>query len=282
MAATWYINGDSVERFGFRPAPPPAGRRSALALERPGITLPGVLGTLDAGSPSAGKPRVISIPGSIRGTSLSDALEKVRVLVALARRGTVELRCVDAPNIVIHGVLDGDQVAEAAFPQLKPSQLWATVTLRFLCHDPCWRDRDPLDIALGQVAVALPLGYSVSSPWTMEIFGSVDGAVTDPQVLYADAEGTTVQSFTLTGTLSSWATDATAMWRISTEGLVPRIRKRLLGVWANDDAALTAGAVFALDPRDGWPPDAIYPSVRLFDAAGRATGRLTYRRRHEL
>ena len=47
-------------------------------------------------------------------------------------------------------------------------------------------------------------------------------------------------------------------------------------------AALTAGGFFQLSPLDGWPAGGAYPSVRLFDTAARATGLISFRRRHEL
>ena len=90
-----------------------------------------------------------------------------------------------------------------------------------------------------------------------------------------------VQSLTLSNTLD-WASDATARYRLSTEGLVPRIRRMTAGVWADADAHLTAGGWFQLDPRDGWTSGASYPTLRLFDAGARAAGLLTYTRRWEL
>jgi hypothetical protein len=103
----------------------------------------------------------------------------------------------------------------------------------------------------------------------------------DPQVLYKDAAGNTIATLTLTGTLD-WSTDATARYRLTTEGLVPRVRKMVGGAWTDADAALTAGTFFALAPEDGAPADGVYPTLQLYDAAARATGLLTYYRRHAL
>jgi hypothetical protein len=281
-APSWYINGVSLAGLGFLPEPTGPGRRSGLAFAHTALPMPGRAGQLPDGFGPTASPRTIVISGEVKLADRDAVLTSLRTILAHAGRGTVELRCVDAMDRVIHAVRDGSAVSSVDTPSMLSAQRTARVELRFTAHDPCWRDRDPQDLAIGQVAVALPLGALLPSPFTLEIYGSVDGDVENPQVLYADAEGATVQSVTLTGTLTSWATDPTSMWRISTEGPVTRIRKRLAGVWANDDAALTAGALFALDPADGWTEDAVYPTLRLFDAAARATGRISFRRRHEL
>lgn len=281
MSATWYVNGERLDLLGFRATPAPAGRRTGIAIERTALTLPGVAGEVAPGHSPSARARTIVIPGVVRGTSLSNALDRARQIVALCGRGPVTLRCVDATDRVIVGVLDGDTVVEAAQPALAATQPWVSVTLRFRCAEPYWRDVTPQQLAIGQTAVACPLGYGAPSPWVLDIFGSDAGTVTDPQVIYKDAAGNTVASLTLTGTLV-WASDATARYQISTEGLVPRVRKLIAGVWTDTDSALTAGGTFMLSPHDGWPVDASYPTVQLYDAAARATGLLTYYRRHEL
>jgi len=281
MSATWYLNGIRLDTLGFVPTPAPAGRRSGMSLERTALQFPGLAGELDGGTAPIARARTISIPGMVRGTSLADALAKARTVVALAGRGAVTLRCVDASDRVIAGVLEGETTVEAAQPALATRQQWVSVTLRFRCAEPYWRDVQPQLLALGQTAVACPLGHGAPSPFTLEIFGSEGGVVTNPQVLYEDAAGNLVASLTLTGTLD-WGTDATARYRISTEGLAPRIQKMVAGAWTDAESHLTAGALFALSPHDGWPADGVSPTLRLFDAAGRATGLLTYHRRHEL
>ena len=278
---SYYLNGVNLASLGFLPTPGETGRRSGLALTRPQVELAGVAGRVPTGALSAA-PRAITITGEVLAADRDTCLAAVRTILAHAGRGSVELRCVDALDRIIPVTRDGTADFSVDTPSLLAAQRSGRLTLRFLASDPCWRDRDPLDRALGQSAVACPVGDSLPSPWTLQIFGSAAGAVTAPQILYADAEGTTVESMTLTGSLTSWATDPTALWELSTEGLVLRIRKRLAGVWADDDAALSAGAAFQLSPLDGWPADAVYPTVRLYDAGGLATGRLVWRRRHEL
>jgi hypothetical protein len=281
VSATWYVNGQRLDQLGFTPTPAPAGRRTGLSISRPGLTLPGQAGEVFAGVARTARAREIGIPGLVRGTSLTDALDKARKLIALCGRGIVTLRCVDATDRVIEAELIGDTIVEAAQPALSTHTKWVSVTLRFTCADPYWRDLLPQTLLLGQVAVACPLGYGAPTPWTLEIFGSEAGTVTDPQVLYKDAGGNTVASLTLTGTLN-WATDTTARYRLTTEGLAPRIQKMVAGVWTDADSALTAGSFFMLSPHDGDPVSALYPTMQLYDAGGLATGLLTYHRRHEL
>lgn len=281
MSATWYVNGESLERYGFRPSPAPAGRRSGVATQQTGLPVPGMLGELDSGFAPVVPARIITVPGHIRGTTLADALDKARQVLALCGRGPVTLRCVDAADRSIVAVLDGERLVEGAFPALKATNPWVGMTLRFRAAEPAWRDTTPQLLAIGQARVPLPLGYSVPSDWTLEIFGSEAGTVVDPQVIYEDAAGNTVASLTLTDTLN-WATDATARLRLSTEGVAPTVRRMTAGVWAAADASLTAGWFFALSPHDGWPAEGSYPTLRLFDAGARATGLLRFTRRHEL
>lgn len=281
MSATWYVNGQRLDLLGFTPTPAPAGRRTGLSISRPGLTLPGQAGEVSAGVSRTARAREMSIPGVVRGTSLSDVLDKTRKIVAWCGRGIVTLRCVDATDRVIEAELVGDTIVEAAQPALSTYTKWVSLTLRFTAADPFWRDLTPQSLAIGQSPVACPLGYGAPTSWTLDILGSEAGTVTDPQVLYKDAAGNTVASLTLTGTLV-WASDATARYQLTTEGLAPRIRKMVAGVWTDTDAALTAGSFFMLSPHDGDPTSAIYPTLQLFDAAARATGLLTYHRRHEL
>ena len=127
----------------------------------------------------------------------------------------------------------------------------------------------------------LPLGYSVPSDWTLEIFGSELGTVVNPEIRYEDAAGNAVATLALSGTLD-WAADATARYRISTEGLTPRIRRMTTSVWADADSHLASGTWFQLSPLDGWAQGGQFPTLRLFDACARAPGVLTYTKRHEL
>lgn len=280
MSATWYVNGQRLDTLGFRPTPAPAGRRAALEIERPMLTLPGLAGEIPAGTPPSARARLVTIPGVVRGSALSDALERARQVVAVCRRGVVALRCVDATDRVIAAELDGQLIVEAAQPALASQQQWVSLTLRFRAAEPYWQDTVPQLLAVGPTAVACPLG-AAPAPWTLEIFGSAAGVVSDPEVRYKDAAGNTVATLTLDGDLD-WSTDATARWRLSTEGLVPRIRKMVAGAWTDADSALVGGAFFALSPLDGDPAAGAYPTLELSDAAGRATGVLTYARRHEL
>lgn len=278
---SWYLNGVSLADLGFVPEPTEPGRRSGLALAHQGLAIPGGLGELHSGLPASAAPRTIVVSGWVRGANRDAVLEAIRTILAHAGRGLVDLRCVDATDRVIRVLRSDAAAANVEAPSMLSEQRDGRITLRFWAMDPAWRDVLPQQLAIGQAAVACPIGYSVPSPWTLDIFGSEAGTVTDPQVLYEDAAGNTVVSLTLTGTLV-WASDATARYQISTEGLVPRIRKMVAGAWTDADAALTAGATFLLSPHDGWPADGIYPTVRLYDAAARATGLLTYYRRHEL
>ncbi|MHB1297297.1 MAG: phage tail family protein [Gemmatimonadaceae bacterium] len=280
-APSYYLNGVSLAGLGFMPAPADAGRRSGLSYSRPQLELPGVAGRMGTGALSVAS-RTLTIPGEVLAADRDAVLAAVRTIMAHAGRGSVELRCVDALDRVINVTRDGSADFAVDTPSMLSAQRSGRLTLRFLAEDPCWRDRDLTERAIAQAAVACPIGESLPSPWTLQILGSPDGSVLNPQVIYADAEGTTITTLTLTGSLTSWATDPTSMWELSTEGLVPRIRKRALGVWADDDAALTTGAFFALSPLDGWPAGGAYPSVRLFDASARATGLLSWRKRHEL
>jgi hypothetical protein len=278
---SWYLNGVSLADLGFQPEPTEPGRRAGLTLLRQSLEVPGVAGELDAGFGARASARTIVMAGEVRGTDRAAVLEAIRTILAHAGRGLVDLRCVDASDRVIRVLRSDAAVAGVDAPSMLAEQRSGRLTLRFWAGEPAWRDVVPQQLAIGQVPVACPLGAGVPSPWTLEIFGSTAGVVTNPQVLYKDAAGNTVASLTLTGTLD-WGTDATARYRLSTEGLVPRIRKMVAGVWTDDDSALTAGAFFALSPHDGFPSAGVYPSLQLFDAAGRATGLLTYTRRHEL
>jgi hypothetical protein len=281
---SYFLNGISLATLGFQPDPADGGRRHGITLEVRGVTLPGIAGTLDDGAPRQASARTITIAGTVRGATRTECLERIRTILALAGRGQVELRAIDANDRVILVERDGAAQAALHAPSLLEddgAQRTGTLTLRFRAAEPAWRDREPQILAIGQTAVPCPLGHLLASPWTLEIFGSDLGVVTNPQVIYEDAGGNVQASVTLTGTLD-WGTDATARYWLSTEGVAPRIRKLVTSSWTDTDAHLTAGRFFALSPLDGWTGDAAYPRVRLFDADGRATGLLTYFRRWEL
>ncbi len=283
-APSYFLNGVSLAGLGFLPTPGDSARRDGLAFDVQGLRLPGIAGELDVGAPRQAAPRTITLTGEVLGTTRADFLEKVRTILAHASRGLVELRAVDATDRVIFVERDGPARASLYTPTLlenDAAQRAGTLSLTFRAAEPAWRDRDPQILAIGQAPVAVPLGYSLASPWTLEIFGSELGVVTDPQVLYEDAGGNVIGSLTLTGTLD-WATDATARYWLTTEGIAPRVRKMVASSWTETDSHLTAGGFFALSPIDGWAPGGQFPRLRLFDASARATGLLTYRRRHEL
>lgn len=280
-APSWYLNGVSLASLGFRPLPTEPGRRSGLSFVHQGLELPGLAGELDAGIPPKAPPRTITIDGVVRAANRDAVLEALRVLFAHASRGVVELRCVDASDRVIRVVRSGDAPAGVEAPSLLVVQRDGRATLRFRAAEPAWRDTVPQVLAIGQAAVPLPLGYALPSPWTLELFGSEAGTVTDPTIHYEDAAGNAIATLALTGTLN-WATDATARWWLSTEGYALRIRKMVAGTWQDDHGALASGAAFALSPHDGWPAGGAHPTLRLSDGAGRATGLLRYTRRHEL
>ncbi len=279
-APSWYLNGVSLADLGFQPEPTEAGRRAGVTLVRQSVEIPGGFGDLDAGFGARATPRTIVVAGYVTAADRSGVLEAIRTILAHAGRGAVDLRCVDATDRVIRVLRTDQAIAGVEVPSMLAEQRTGRIALRFWAAEPAWRDLAPQQLAIGQSAVACPLG-GVPSPWVLDLFGSEAGTVADPQVLYKDAGGNTIGSLTLTGTLD-WGTDATARYRLATEGLVPRIWKMVAGVWTAADSALSAGAFFALSPVDGWIPGGQYPTVQLFDAAGRATGLLTYARRHEL
>lgn len=281
---SYFLNGVSLASLGFQPTGDDTGRRHGLAYELRGVQVPGVAGEFDGGSARQAAVRTITITGDVRGTTRTDCLEKIRTILALAGRGLVELRAVDASDRVILVERDGAAQAGLYAPTLledDSAQRGGTLTLRFRAAEPAWRDREPQLLAIGQVAVPLPLGHALAAPWTLEIFGSDLGTVTNPQVHYEDAGGQPIASLTLTGTLN-WSTDATARYWLSTEGIAPRVRKMVSSNWTETDSHVTAGGFFALSPADGWPADGVYPTLRLYDADARATGLLRYFRRHEL
>jgi hypothetical protein len=282
--ASYFLNGVSLASLGFSPTPDRTTRRDGLSVSVQGLKVPGMAGELDVGAARQAEPRTIEITGDVRGTSRSDCLDKIRTILAHAGRGLVELRAVDATDRVILVERDGAAQAGLYVPTLLETDAAnrsGSLTLRFRAAEPAWRDREPQLLAIGQVAVPLPLGYELGSSWTLEIFGSEAGAVTNPQVLYEDAGGNAIASLTLTGSLD-WGSDGTAKYALSTEGVAPRIRKMVSSSWTDAESHLTAGGFFHLNPIDGFPPSAIYPTLRLFDASARATGLLTYFRRHSL
>lgn len=280
-APSWYLNGVSLADLGFQPEPTEPGRRAGMTIVRQSIEIPGAFGDLDAGFGARAAAKTIVVAGEVKAADRTAVLEAIRTILAHAGRGAVDLRCVDATDRVIRVLRTDQAIAGVDVPSMLDAQRTGRLTLLFWAAEPAWRDLVPQQLAIGQTAVACPLGASVPSPWVLDIFGNSAGVVTNPQVLYKDAAGNTVGSLTLTGTLD-WGTDATARYRLSTEGLVPRIRKMVTGAWTDADSALTAGAFFALSPHEGFPPAGVYPTLQLYDAAGRGTGFLTYARRHEL
>ncbi|MBX3173270.1 MAG: hypothetical protein KF709_02605 [Gemmatimonadaceae bacterium] len=280
---SYYLNGESLGALGFLPAPGSSGRRNGLAFETRGLQLPGVAGELDAGAPRQAAVRTIEIVGEVRGTGRADVLDKVETILALSGRGLVELRAVDAADRMILVERTGVTQVDVATPSLAEqdgASKSVSLTLRFRAADPTWRDREPQLLAIGQGSTPLPLGKLLPSPWTLEILGSELGTVVAPQVLYEDAGGNVLRTLTLSATLD-WSTDATARYRISTEGVAPRVERMIAGVWTGADAECN-GDFFPLSPLDGWIPGGAYPRLRLYDAGGRATGQLRYRRRYEL
>lgn len=280
-APSWYLNGVSLASLGFQPEPSEPGRRAGVTLVRTPRELPGTFGDVVGDGGTRAASRTIVVTGLVTGADRAATLEAIRTILAHASRGPVELRCVDASDRVIRVERSDAALAGLEAPSMLAEQRTGRLTLRFWAAEPVWRDVAVQQLVLGQTAVPLPLGASVPSPWTLELFGSEAGTVVDPQLLYKSASGVTVATLTVTYTLN-WATDPTARLRLTTEGLVPRLLKMVSGVWTAADDVLSAGAFFALSPFDGWIPGGQYPTLQLFDAAGRATGLLTYQRRHEL
>lgn len=278
-AASWYLNGVSLATLGFQPEPTEPGRRSGLSQSVQGIEIPGVAGELDMGAPVRAPARYVTVAGEVRGANRDAVLEAIRTILAHAGRGAVALRCVDAADRVI--LVDRvDATAGVFAPSMLAAQRDGRVALRFRAAEPAWRDLVPQVLVIGQTPVPCPLGYQLGSPWTLDILGSEAGVVTDPELHYEDAAGNAVASLELTGTLN-WSTDATARYRVSTDGLAPRVRKMVAGVWEDADDEVSAGGFFQLSPLDGWPAGEDLPTLRVFDAAARARAVLRYTRRHE-
>jgi len=275
-APSWYLNGVSLAALGFQPEPTAPGRRSGLTLIRSSIELPGVAGELPAGFAPRAAARTIMVAGHVRGADRLATLEAIRAILALANRGLVSLRCVDALDREILVERTDAAIAGLEAPSMLAEQRDGRIELRFWAAEPAWREVAPTVLVLGTTATSCPIG-DLPVPWTLELAAVPGIGVADPTVHYEDAAGNPVSSVQLDIDLGG---DAIVV--LSTEGEVPRVRRRTSGVWSDAEALVLAGSFFALSPLDGAPASGRYPQMRLAVTGDGATGVLTYRRRFEL
>lgn len=274
---SWYLNGISLATLGFTPEPTAPSRRSGLSLIRQSVELPGVAGEIASGFGPRASARTITVAGNVRGADRATTLEAIRTILSHANRGLVSLRCVDALDREILVERTDAAIAGLEAPSMLAEQRDGRVELRFWAAEPAWRDLAPQVLVIGHDATPCPLG-GLPSPWTLEITSTRDGGANSVTVHYEDAASNLVASLELDGVVG-----IDRIYRITTEGEVPRVRYFGASGWVDAEADVVAGNFFLLSPHDGAPALGLYPTVRLEDPDGGYTSAvLTYTRRHEL
>lgn len=223
------------------------------------VELPGRAGQLIAGQRPKMAPRLVSVVGVVKGSTMADLQTKLQDLRGRAAEGVVALSFGDDTDREMLGRLQQFQVApnneSPAFviPERK-------VGMQFLCPNPFLQHRQATLVALpgtGSDAIC-PLGTAPSSPVI-----TVVGPGASLTITLSNGAGQSLATLVFAFSPSLGSTDYI---EIDTEAMT--IIKGASGTRSNAYSSLTSGTFFALDPHDG--------AVRLSLSAG--SGFATYRR----
>ncbi len=211
-----------------------------------------------AGQAGAVAAREVLVSGALVRPTASALPGARRQLLALAGAGLVELRIVDAPEVVLAGYLT--RCILGGFDrQFRANGL--RVALTFTCPDPRALSRCATVVALTTSPAACPLGTAPVAP-VIRIFG----AATNPVLTYRTAGGVSRQTMGFTITLAS-----TDYLEIDCEAKT--VLKSVSGTVTNAIDTLTSGDFPTLDPHDGDYLLSSWPTLEVSAGAGEAAYR---------
>lgn len=195
--------------------------------------------------------RVITCLGTLRTVSMATTLAYRDELKGRLFSGVTEVRFNDKPDRM-YLVKPTDIGIAGTDPQFDNPVSEITMTL--VCHDPLAYDKLCLGIGFGATLQPCPLGTAPSLP-TIKIAG----AVTNPVLTYRDFRGVAKKTMGFTVALG-----ASEYLEIDNE--LMQINRYTAGVKANGLGLLSSGDFIMLDPQDGDPSDAAWPTLECSPA----------------
>lgn len=212
-----------------------------------------------AGAAATVDMRTLVVTGALLRDTQAQLVAARRQLLALAGAGLVELRVIDAPEVVHAGYLTraivGGFDRQFRAPGLR-------VALTFTCPDPRAYTLNPTLVAFSTLAAGCPLGTAPVSP-VIRIYG----AASNPVVTYRTAGGVSRQTLGFTITLA-------AADYLEIDGGAKTVTKSVSGTVSNAIDTLSSGDFPTLDPQDGDFVTGSWPTLEV--SAG--TGEAAYRR----
>ncbi len=235
---------------------------SAPARDYPSVAIPGRMGVIFSGDPTA-PARSATITASIVTTANTIAARRTAEdqLKALAYRALVKITYDDDVNAprAIDGVCTACVITTRAHPT---ASVVSDVTLSVMCPDPTWYDVAGQLIAFTSTPSAIPLGTAPSGGIVRIAAPSWSANVVNPVLTYLNAAGVTLQTLTMTGTLTA----GTEYLEIDLDRCT--ITEYSSGTGANAISWLSSGDFFGLDPMDGDVLNASYPQLKVTSASG--------------
>ena len=230
----------------------------------PTLALPGRQGVVLAADPETA-PRTLTLVCTVVAASIAAREAAEDQFKTLAYNGLVKISVDDDVNAPrwIDGVCSAFQTDTRAHPV---DALASDVSVSFLCPDPTWADVTGQLIGFTSVVSPVPLGTAPSGG-VVRIAAPVWSAnVTNPVLTYRNAAGVTVQSLSFNTTLTA----GNDYLEIDLDRQT--VVEYQSGVARNAIGDLTAGEFFVLDPMDGDPFNASYPSLAVTSSAGSPSG----------
>lgn len=205
-------------------------------------------------------PRTITVSGTLLASSLTALVSARRQLAALVAGGLLEVRTLEAPDVMHVGL--GSLITVPFERQFRSvGQKGERITLTFLCTDPRAYTRAPTIVALATTRVACPLGTAPVAP-VLRIYGSA----TNPTVTYRTAGGVSRQAMGFTITLA-------AADYLEIDCGAKTVTKSVSGTVSNAIDTLSSGDFPVLDPGDGDFLTGSWPTLELSAGAGEAAYR---------
>lgn len=239
----------------------------------PTVALPGRQGVVLNADPEMGA-RTLSIQATIATSAATIAARATAEdqLKALAYAGAVAIGVdddINAPRRII-GVCQGCDISQRSHPV---DAVASDVTLTFLCPDPTWADVVGQVIGFSSTLSPVPVGTAPSGGIVRLSAPVWSANVTNPVLTYRNAAGVVVKSLTFNTTLTA----GTDYLEIDLDRQT--VVEYQSGVVRNAIGDITDGAFFALDPMDGDPLNASYPSLEVTSSAGTPSGQYLGTRR---
>lgn len=251
-----YLNDYNPRRLGYV-VERVEGWADVAALQPTAQDVPGRAGELAlTGALGTMSPRTVTVYGTLLAASAAALVAARRDLIERASRGLIELRTVDAPDVMHQGILTGLVTAAYDRQFRAVGRKGERVTLTFTCLDPRAYSTAPTVVALATTRAPCPLGSAPVAP-LVRIFG----AATNPVLTYRGISGVVRQSLGFTLTLA-----AADFLEIDCEAKT--VTKSVSGVVSNAIDTLSSGDFPTLDPGDGDYGASAWPTLELSAGAG--------------